>query len=181
MVPSRPRGMEVDSSHWTRFAFLDLFSPYLIPSLHPDLQHHIMSQLHVDIQQLAEEFQQSHPDLVFGHQDESPGTHQIRIDTTNDNANYNTQVVDSEEHADPNADADADADVDVDADADADMDVDVDANLDADVDVDEDADTDADGIDDDDDGTDSGFGLQGSPPKWNKQKLLEVQHRHHVS
>ncbi|KAG2073777.1 hypothetical protein BDR04DRAFT_1009952, partial [Suillus decipiens] len=106
--------MEVDSSHWTRFAFLDLFSPYLIPSLHPDLQHHIMSQLHINIQQLAEEFQQSHPDLIFGHQDESP-------DTTNNNDNHDdTQVVDSEEHADR---------------------------------------------------TDSGFGLQGSPSKWNKQKF----------
>ncbi|KAG2126139.1 hypothetical protein BD769DRAFT_1668573 [Suillus cothurnatus] len=166
-------GMEVDSSHWTRFAFLrrclrifligvsdhekialkGLFSPYLIPSLHPDLQHHIMSQLHVDIQQLAEEFQQSHPDLVFGHQDESPGT--------NNNANNcdNTQVVDSEEHADPNADGDGDAD----ADGDADVDVDADANLDTDVD--------ADAHVDDDDRANSGFGLQGSPPKWNKQKF----------
>jgi hypothetical protein len=36
-------------------------------------------------------------------------------------------------------------------------DVDVDMNVDADVDY--------------DDGADSGFGLQGSPPKWNKQKF----------
>jgi hypothetical protein len=49
-----------------KIALKDLFSPYLIPSLHPDLQHHIMSQLHVNIQELAEEFQQSHPDLIFG-------------------------------------------------------------------------------------------------------------------
>jgi hypothetical protein len=136
-----------------KIALKGLFSPYLIPSLHPDLQHHIMSQLHVDIQQLAEEFQQSHPDLVFGHQDESPGT--------NNNANNrdNTQVVDSEEHADPNADGDGDAD----ADGDADVDVDADANLDTDVD--------ADAHVDDDDRANSGFGLQGSPPKWNKQKF----------
>ncbi|KAG0693202.1 hypothetical protein DFH29DRAFT_1007547 [Suillus ampliporus] len=125
-------GMEVDSSHWTRFAFLrclrmfligvsdhkkvalqDLFSPYLIPSLHPDLQHHIMSQLH------------SHPDLAFGHQDGSPA--------------------DSEEDVDPNADVVADADIDADVDADTD------------------------GINDD--STDSGFRLQGSPAKWNKQKF----------
>jgi hypothetical protein len=122
-----------------KIALKGLFSPYLIPSLHPDLQHHIMSQLHVDIQQLAEEFQQSHPDLVFGHQDESPGT--------NNNANNrdNTQVVDSEEHADPNADGDGDTD----GDMDADVDVDADANLDTDVD--------ADAHVDDDDRANSGF------------------------
>jgi hypothetical protein len=71
----------------------------------------------------------------------------------------NTQVVDSEEHADPNADGDGDAD----GDADADVDVDADANLDTDVD--------ADAHVDDDDCANSGFGLQGSPPKWNKQKF----------
>ncbi|KAG0691903.1 hypothetical protein DFH29DRAFT_1009872 [Suillus ampliporus] len=141
-------GMEVDSSHWTRFAFLrqclrmfligvsdhkkvalrDLFSPYLIPSLHPDLQHHIMSQLHP-------------PRPGLWASDESPGTHQSLIDTTCDDVNHDTQVADSEEDVDPNADAVADADVDADAD----------------------------GINDD--GADSGFGLQGSPTKWNKQKF----------
>jgi hypothetical protein len=137
-----------------KIALKDLFSPYLIPSLHPDLQHHILSQLHINIQQLVEEFQQSHPDLIPGRQDESP-------DTTNNHANNHDdiQAADSEEHASPNADADADLDMDVDGDAD----LDVDANLDAD--VDEDAYT------DDEDRPDSGFGLQGSPPKWNKQKF----------
>jgi hypothetical protein len=140
-----------------KIALKGLFSPYLIPSLHPDLQHHIMSQLHVDIQRLVEEFQQSHPDLVFGHQDESPGT--------NNNANNcdNTQVGDSEEHADPNTDGDGDVDADADADVDVDVDVDVDAKLDTDMD--------ADAHVDDNDHANSGCGLQGSPPKWNKQKF----------
>ncbi|KAG1878926.1 hypothetical protein F4604DRAFT_1679793 [Suillus subluteus] len=130
--------MEVDSSHWTRFAFLDIFSPYLIPSLHPDLQHHIMSQLCIDIPQLTEEFRQSHPDLAFGHQDESSLT-----DTTRNDANHDPQ-------ADPNVDAVGDEDAVGDVDAVRDVD----------------ADADVDGIDDD--SADSGFGLQGSPPKWNK-------------
>ncbi|KAG2115375.1 uncharacterized protein F5147DRAFT_834423, partial [Suillus discolor] len=74
-------GMEVDSSHWTRFAFLrrcirifligvrdhkkvslqDLFSPYLIASLHPDLQQHIQQTLKVNLVQLAQELEDGTP------------------------------------------------------------------------------------------------------------------------
>ncbi|KAG1812687.1 hypothetical protein EV424DRAFT_1542023 [Suillus variegatus] len=141
-------GMEVDSSHRTRFVFLqrcihiflirvhdhekvslqNLFSPYLIASLHPDLQQHIEKTLKVDLNQ---------DDIS---------------DTTRKDANHTGSAVTINietlgEEADTNTIVPTDAFVDVDADADRISDEYLDPGS-----------------------STSGFRLNSSVPKWNKQK-----------
>ncbi|KAG1828026.1 hypothetical protein EV424DRAFT_1537029 [Suillus variegatus] len=161
-------GMEVDSSHWTRFAFLrrclrifligvrdhekislqDLFSPYLIASLYPDLQQHIEITLEVDLVQLAQELQDGTAHASgSGNQNGNPSAHQSTNDTAHEDASQAGATVHlGDESVDVFANAGADAD----------------------------ADADADGIPDEyvDPGClTSGFGLDGSEPRWNKQKF----------
>ncbi|KAG2121100.1 hypothetical protein DEU56DRAFT_760796 [Suillus clintonianus] len=77
-------GMEVDSTHWNRMAFLrrllrifligvsdyktasieDLFSAYLIPSLKQDLRDKVARELHIDIGQLERELFDADLDYV---------------------------------------------------------------------------------------------------------------------
>ncbi|KAG1734733.1 uncharacterized protein EDB91DRAFT_1250852 [Suillus paluster] len=157
-------GMEVDSSHWTRFAFLrrclrifligvhdheklslqDLFSPYLIASLYPDLQQHIEITLKVDLVQLAQELQDGTAHASgSGNQNGTPSAHQGTNDTTHEDASQAKSAVDLGDKS---------------------------VNLFVNAGVD----TDVDGISDNyvDPGcSSSGFGLDGSEPKWNKQKF----------
>jgi len=117
-----------------KLSLRDLFSPYIIPSLHPDLRQHIENELGEKIEeddagQSSED--QDLADAAFvharSHQDTSHAEREvITISVTNF------------------GDGDADAN----------------------------ANTDADGIPDDEaDVGCSGFGLDGSVPKWNKQKF----------
>ncbi|KAG2063047.1 hypothetical protein BDR04DRAFT_1123526 [Suillus decipiens] len=116
-------GMEVNSSHWTRFAFLvflqELFSPYLIVLLYPDLQQHIKKTLKVNLVQLVQE-------LEDGTTHASGSRNQYGInDTTHKDVNHTGSTVtinieNSGEEADTDTNVPTDAFVDADVDADAD-------------------------------------------------------------
>ncbi|KAG1753107.1 hypothetical protein EDD22DRAFT_850532 [Suillus occidentalis] len=147
-------GMEVDSSHWTRFAFLDhekvtlgeAFLPYLIPSLHQDLQQHIETMLKVNMDQLMKEFSQDHPDQGSWDEGENSDTQENLPHPTGD-------VVSSTRATGATEDPDADP---------ASIEDPV-ANLDENGIPDEFLDT--------PNCVTSGFGLDGGLRKWNKQKF----------
>ncbi|KAG1806328.1 uncharacterized protein HD556DRAFT_1468332 [Suillus plorans] len=131
-------GIEVDSLHWTRFAFLccclhifligvcdhekltlkEAFSPYLIPSLNQDLREHIEKALNVDMVQLADEFSEYHPGQGSVDQEERSSAYKSLNDPTSHNvsstaAAVTNNLVDEENRqADPTAIEDPFTDVD---------------------------------------------------------------------
>jgi hypothetical protein len=126
-----------------KLSLKELFSPYIISSLHLDLREHIEKKLDVNIAQLVEEYQQDDP--LACQPSAHFGSHQDVSDTDREVITINVTNFGLEEDVNTNADTDA---------------------------VDADGDRDADGIlDDIADAGCSGFGLDGSAPKWTKQKF----------
>lgn len=124
-----------------KLSLKELFSPYIISSLHLDLRQHIEKELNVNIAQLVEEHQQNDP--LACQPSAHSEIHRDVSDTNHEVITINVTNFGLEQDFDANADTDA-------------------------------VDADADGIPDDIADSDagcSGFGLDGSVPKWTKQKF----------